>query len=131
MVDDVETSTSSSHETSIPDHSTSSSKTLKKRKEIVVKPKWCNDEEYAEIQSFTKRPSFKSLPKHIIELLKKSLGSLGFEIKKFKLNTNIYFLEEIPKSKGNDQFSDDLEKIRSSILSGGNNNYNYETIPNS
>ncbi|CAJ0645603.1 1528_t:CDS:10, partial [Entrophospora sp. SA101] len=199
MVDDVETSTSSSHETSIPDHSTSSSKTLKKRKEIVgdddnedksrrlsnykvgmeidpklliqetnevtapysecsfnyiswkiwrlksgsvvtdlleklsrtkghplrsevwniihcgfkiVKPKWCNDEEYAEIQSFTKRPSFKSLPKHIIELLKKSLGSLGFEIKKFKLNTNIYFLEEIPKSKGNDQFSDDLEKIR-------------------
>ncbi|CAJ0836797.1 11370_t:CDS:10, partial [Entrophospora sp. SA101] len=78
----------------------------------IVKPKWCNDEEYAEIQSFTKRPSFKSLPKHIIELLKKSLGSLGFEIKKFKLNTNIYFLEEIPKSKGNDQFSDDLEKIR-------------------
>jgi len=35
MVDDVEVSTSSSHETSIPDHSTSSSKTLKKRKEIV------------------------------------------------------------------------------------------------
>ncbi|CAJ0875944.1 5316_t:CDS:2 [Entrophospora sp. SA101] len=35
MVDDVEVPTSSSHETSIPDHSTSSSKTLKKRKEIV------------------------------------------------------------------------------------------------
>ncbi|CAG8539442.1 6688_t:CDS:10 [Ambispora gerdemannii] len=66
----------------------------------IAKPKWCNDKEYAEIQSFTRRPSLTSPPKHIMELLKrqKSLESLGFEIKKFKrdkLNTDTYFLEEI------------------------------------
>lgn len=49
----------------------------------IAKPKWCNAEEYAEIQSYTKRPSLKNPPKHIIELLKeKSLESLEFEIKK-------------------------------------------------
>ncbi len=36
----------------------------------IAKPKWLSNEEYTEIQSFTKRPSIISPPKNIIELLK-------------------------------------------------------------
>ncbi|KAF0370948.1 hypothetical protein F8M41_013224 [Gigaspora margarita] len=82
----------------------------------IAKPKWLNNEEYNEIQSFTKRPSITSPPKYIIELLKiKSLESLGFEIKKFKrdkLNTGTHFLDDITSQysgEGKDHF---LEYIK-------------------
>ncbi|CAG8577124.1 2927_t:CDS:2, partial [Diversispora eburnea] len=78
----------------------------------ITKPKWCDDEDYAEIQSSTRRPNLIKPQKHIIELLKiKSLKSLEFELKRFKLNANIHHLREIGKPTENDQFLDGSEKI--------------------
>ncbi|CAI2171278.1 6383_t:CDS:2 [Funneliformis geosporum] len=71
----------------------------------IAKPKWLSNEEYTEIQSFTKRPSITSPPKDIIELLKiKSLKSLGLEIKKFKRDKlNAHLLEDITSQNSGEE----------------------------
>ncbi|CAB4415978.1 unnamed protein product [Rhizophagus irregularis] len=71
----------------------------------IAKPKWLSNEEYTEIQSFTKRPSITSPPKDIIELLKiKSLKSLGLEIIKFKRDKlKAHLLEDITSQNSSEE----------------------------
>ncbi|CAG8599110.1 15768_t:CDS:2 [Funneliformis mosseae] len=82
----------------------------------IAKPRWLNNEEYTEIQSFTKRPSITSPPKHIIELLKiKSLESLGFEVKRFKrdkLNEDTHLLNDIINQYSGERKDLFLENIK-------------------
>lgn len=70
----------------------------------VAKPKWCEEDEYVEIQETTNRHNIVNPPEFITSLLKnKSLVDLGKELNKIKI-------KELMK------LNDDLEEIKQLIL---------------
>ncbi|KAF0459840.1 hypothetical protein F8M41_000698 [Gigaspora margarita] len=94
----------------------------------IAKPGWCNTDDYAEIQRFTRRATISSCPLIISKLLKfKSLESLGKSIEKIWLLNNFneitkednrkHILEELKATDIMFPLQDPFEKFFIKILS--------------
>jgi len=56
----------------------------------IAKPKWCNSEDYSEIQEYTRRATVSHRPETISKLLKlNSIESLGLGIEEIRLANSI------------------------------------------